>query len=182
MTNNDDPHRRPLPDPPLPEDEAFGLFMKAVDEIYYTLRVVQSSARHAGFTMGVNAYREWMGEELKKFQAASTAAPEKMTMVEMSARAPIGAAILAEDIRQISETAKNRVFLSIKARPGRRGVEIANEFATATPPLLERTVRTALFRLKGDGDIVAVENRWYATDAAPIRRQPDLMGGPDGPA
>jgi hypothetical protein len=163
----------PLPDPPLSEEEAFDLFMRAIDEVYYALRVVKASAQRAGFTAGVDAYRQWMDEELKKFQVASTTAPEKMTLIETINRHPADAH---------GETANDRVLLWIKANPGHRGYRIANEFAAAQPPLPERTVRTALFRLKGEGKIVSVDNRWYAREAAPVRRPPVSIGEPDGPA
>ncbi|BBB95388.1 MULTISPECIES: hypothetical protein [Bradyrhizobium] len=51
----------------------------------------------------------------------------------------------------------------IEANPGKRGVEIATALSAELP---ERTVRTALHRLRG-AKIANVEGRWYVTGATP---------------
>jgi len=53
------------------------------------------------------------------------------------------------------------VFQIIMSQPGLRGVEIVSKASDLTPPLKERTVRTALHRLKEDDKIESRDQRWY---------------------
>lgn len=61
------------------------------------------------------------------------------------------------------------VLSAIKQRPGMRGVEVVALIGT----LQERTVRTALHRLKMAGDIRTDNGRWFPnTPAAPAAAPP----------
>ena len=51
--------------------------------------------------------------------------------------------------------------------PGLRGVEIVDAAAAAGKPLKERTVRTALHRLKTSKKLKSFEERWYVPSDAP---------------
>jgi hypothetical protein len=68
-------------------------------------------------------------------------------------------------------TANDLVHQFIHENPGKRGVEIANNFEKHIFRLPERTVRTALHRLKKAGKIVVVDGFWYEPDAAPESRR-----------
>lgn len=67
-------------------------------------------------------------------------------------------------LRQRSD--QMRVLEAIRATPGMRGVEILRTLETANTPVHERTLRTALARLKGHGFIEQREDRWYEVQAA----------------
>lgn len=70
-----------------------------------------------------------------------------------------------------SPTAAELIFGIISASPGLRGVEIVERTSAAGESVKERTVRTALHRLKMSGKIVNVDERWYLPDAAPEPKQ-----------
>jgi len=59
------------------------------------------------------------------------------------------------------------VFNVITEFPGLRGVEIVNTLSRRGTPILERTVRTVLWRLKNADRIRVVDGRWYSPDSAP---------------
>jgi hypothetical protein len=71
-------------------------------------------------------------------------------------------------------TANALVLIYITENPGQRGVEIATAFVGRLP---ERTVRTALHRLKGAGKIRNVDGRWYTPEATPADPLEELTGG-----
>jgi hypothetical protein len=56
-------------------------------------------------------------------------------------------------------------------------VEIVQTAASLGRPLLERTVRTALYRMKRSGQVRNLGGRWFAADAAPEAQADD--GGDD---
>lgn len=59
------------------------------------------------------------------------------------------------------QTANQIVLDIIEARPGLRGVELVALTEELGAPLKERTVRTALHRLKNQAKIFNHEERWY---------------------
>jgi len=61
-------------------------------------------------------------------------------------------------------TANDLVLAHVRDYPGQRGVDIAAAFARQIP---ERTVRTALHRLKNGEKIKIVDGRWYVCETAP---------------
>jgi hypothetical protein len=69
--------------------------------------------------------------------------------------------------RPLSPKAADIVLEIIQQQPGIRGVNIIRAAADIGRPLLERTTRTALYRMKREGRIRNLEGRWYAADAAP---------------
>jgi hypothetical protein len=161
MSNSTEPSKpatRPLPDPLPSNDEAFKAFMAAMDQVFYATQVMVAAARkeasETAFRAGLDAYKQWIEEQVRRFQAES----------------PVGAATVASPLEDASEqTANDRVLLSITAHPGRRGVDIANEFSRAPQPLPERTVRTALHRLKNAKKIMPVAGLWYTWDIGQTR-------------
>lgn len=74
----------------------------------------------------------------------------------------------------LTPTANDLVHQFIHENPGRRGIEIADNFSKTVWRLPERTVRTALHRLKKAKKIVVVEGRWYTVESAPEAKQPSL--------
>lgn len=64
-------------------------------------------------------------------------------------------------------TAQEIVLMTVGTFPGLRGVDVVKHTASSGTPVKERTVRTALHRLKTAGQIVNVDERWYLPGAAP---------------
>jgi hypothetical protein len=88
-----------------------------------------------------------------------------------------------------TETPKFRaadvVYDIIADKPGLKGHEIVAETEARGTPINERTVRTALFRLKRARAIRAIENGWHVIDVKPEPdpNQPFLdLGDDDGPS
>jgi hypothetical protein len=81
--------------------------------------------------------------------------------------APEAALPLDEDEDGSGPTAQETVLRIVKTMPGLRGVDIVQKAAENGRPVKERTVRTALHRLKNADEIVNVNERWYTPDAAP---------------
>ncbi len=75
---------------------------------------------------------------------------------------------IEEDTEDEALTAKDVVFNIISATPGLRGVQIVAATEKAGTPLKERTVRTALHRLKTADKIKNVDERWYLRDEDPL--------------
>jgi hypothetical protein len=167
--------QRPLPDPPVSNERAFEMFMRAFDDLFHAYQVMQDSVHHhsyeTGFKAGVDACRKWLSQQLESNQGAPISHSQNV-------------AVTANVIRGYDnpqKTGMERVHLFIIAHPGLRGVEIADAFAKSSAPLPERTVRTALHRLK-PGRVRIVDGRWYDAKSAPADPQPQLIGGTDGPA
>lgn len=81
--------------------------------------------------------------------------------------APIAGEVRAEPVTTVRATRapransdQYRVFCAIVAKPGLRGVEIVQTLAQEDDPVHERTVRTALARLKGKR-IEQRDGGWY---------------------
>lgn len=89
---------------------------------------------------------------------------------------------LLSDVESVLEgsTAADKVLALIEANPGLRGVEIANRLSSI---MLERTVRTALHRLRNtrvlNRKIRNVGGKWYTLLAAPADPQSSLIGDDD---
>lgn len=104
-----------------------------------------------GFTNGWNAgydYAQQRFQELMRLQPQppAPAQPPPTNSTIMNERPPTAAEIVLEIIRH---------------EPGLRGVEIVEKTGAMSEPLLERTVRTALYRLKNASKIRSDNERWY---------------------
>lgn len=67
--------------------------------------------------------------------------------------------------RDEGETPANETLLKIIAKtPGMQRQEIVDTACQTLSTLNERTVRTALQRMKGAGELYVTDNRWYVTD------------------
>jgi hypothetical protein len=59
------------------------------------------------------------------------------------------------------------ILSTIRQQPGLVGVDLINAIRRTGNNILERTARTALYRLKVSGSIVNVDGRWYTPDQVP---------------
>jgi hypothetical protein len=122
-----------------------------------------------GFSVGWKAATKYFQEEAEKAREAMKSAPlAAQRTASLSAHnlfLPFG----VDDGVAPSSGARVIVERYIKANPGLRGVDIAKALSSSLP---ERTVRTALHRLKVAGRIKTVDGRWYAGEAAPPDPQP----------
>jgi hypothetical protein len=110
-------------------------------------RVCFDMGYDAGFNAGWDA-------AMRRFTAAMENKPEPEP--ENAMRLPEHKGVADADL-----SAKDKVLALVKDKPGLRGVEIVEAVG-----LHERTVRTALHRLKTSGQIKTEDNKWYAVEGA----------------
>jgi hypothetical protein len=153
----------PLPDEPLPREEARKKFIDALTALASAMMALEASAWRDGW----NKNSEWTKIQLKKFaeKAAQEAADMAFTTVDGRTVAVEVKAMGSGRVSAAGRTAADIVYTFIKDNPGKTGVEIVRGLEDSGLEIHERTVRTALFRLKRD-KIAAVENRWYTTEKA----------------
>ena len=155
-------------------------FIEAMDALFFAMRVVEDLAWHAGWQQ----HQEWMQEQLQKV-AEQADLQKKEVQAKMNAMAAAlmtgkGSMTVAAEVHQLTAapltvgsptftapTLKvvDRVYETIQQHPGLTGVELVRHLEKAGTPLNERTVRTAIFRLKKD-KIQSVQHRWYPIDVA----------------
>lgn len=170
----------PLPDPPWPLTEARDKVIEAFNSLFYLMRCLESSAWRDGHSRGWSGHHEWVQEQFKKIQeevaaeAAAAAEQAKTTAEAMKAAAvthDLGHGVLrtphhdSETRATISKPAADVVYEVIEQHPGLTGVEIVRHLQKVGTPINERTIRTALFRLKVD-KIASVKGRWYTKGEA----------------
>ena len=61
-----------------------------------------------------------------------------------------------------AKSGQAHVLQMIREKPGHRGVDLVQLLEAAGTPVNERTLRTALIRLRQRGAIHQVQDRWYA--------------------
>jgi hypothetical protein len=115
---------------------------------------------HEGFSAGWEAGRKRLQEVMEQVTAQPEPASTRVSQPTSLALFPMDAA--GPNIR-----AADVVLQIISSRPGIRGIEIVNATLDAGSPMLERTVRTALYRMKRDGRIRNLGGRWFTAEAAP---------------
>jgi hypothetical protein len=159
-----------LPNEPPPLDEARDRVTEALATLAYSIRVLEMAAWRSGWDRHV----EWTTIQFKKF--AEQAAQENALaarnaaahgVADLSFVTPTGLAAVAEMKvgAPAGKTAAEIVYTYIKDYPGNTGVEIVRGLEAIGLTIHERTIRTALFRLKKD-KITLVDGRWYTTEAA----------------
>jgi len=153
-------YQRPLPDPPLSRDEARTRFLDAMDELIYAYRVADDAAWREGFHHGWTSYKAWFEEQIAKMR--ETANPQPTAPLQSNP------ANLDVEFRRPPASTRDAVLNFISANPGQKGVQIASALRDIAP---ERTVRTALHRLKVAQKIQVVEGRWYVLDAVTSNQQ-----------
>jgi hypothetical protein len=159
--------------PPEREEEAQAKFMAAQDEFRTAfMRYVDAAIEYGsitgwqqGFDRGWDAAFEYIKTPMGdvKMTAIRNYRPERPV------QPPLPFLSLGADAEL---TAADLVYEFIKSNPGKRGVEIATVFEARTPPIPERTVRTALHRLRHQAEkIKNIDGKWYAADYQPPLRR-----------
>jgi len=135
------------------------------------------------FRQGFDAGWEACNERWRKMLQEATQQVEATAAVAPTTAQPGHDAnqriYLGDDARPAARKAADVVFDVIRSNPGIRGVDIVRATGERGPPLLERTVRTALYRMKRDGLVKNLEARWFAADAAPETGSDDEGGEDD---
>lgn len=153
----------PAPDRAAAQAEARRAAIEAINSLEEAaLRRGFDAGFLAGWEAGQKRIREMMAEAAP--QAAMTAAVEAK-----------GPPALPEGPTVPTVRAADVVSDIIRSNPGIRGVDIVKAAEDAGHPTLERTVRTALYRMKRDGQIKNLDGKWFAADAVP-----DEAGSNDG--
>jgi hypothetical protein len=150
----------PLPDEPPPREIARGNVIKALTELVSAIRVLELSSWRAGW----DKHHEWTTTQLQKFaeQAATEASAQVRNAAHEVPTAPMtGTGTLFGDAAV--RPAADVVYEYIQKYPGSTGVEIVRGLEAHGTPIHERTVRTAIFRLKQD-KITAIANRWFTIE------------------
>lgn len=162
------------PPPPIDYDElakmavaeARGHRSSLIEAHHQALTRYETALWRGAWDTGYNqGWRDGYDAAVKVLDQMRSATPTPTTATRPEAVAPP----LEED-DDAGPTAAQVVIDIIKNSPGMRGVEIVAAAANAGNPVKERTVRTALHRLKTAGAIVSVRERWYITGSSP---QPD---------
>lgn len=155
---------QPPPVPPVElDDHARDLLAAArmqktavVDAVDRYQQTVWNAAYDRGHQQG---WREGYNYALWQIEQARAQVPVASTPPRAE---PEPAPIITEE--DDTPSAQETVLKAVAAKPGMRGVEVV----AAVAPIKERTVRTALHRLKKDGQIVNINERWFLPDAAPV--------------
>lgn len=152
---SDEPSR---PDLEGLQDEA----RRGVTEALKALELAASRrAFHEGFLAGWDAGQKRIREMMAE------AAPRPAMTVRLASEGAATLPLFSEGPPAPTVRAADAVGDIIRANPGIRGVDIVKAAADAGQPILERTVRTALYRMKRDGRIKNLEGKWFAASAAP---------------
>ena len=109
------------------------------------------------------------------FNAGWDAAARRLTLVMEGTRPAAEPSVMpqASSTLEAKRTAIDEVHDHIREYPGQRGVDIANWLGGSAYGIPERTVRTALYRLRIAEKIKNVNDRWYLSDA-PVDSQQKL--------
>jgi hypothetical protein len=156
-------------------NEAFGRLMEALTAYSDAIRR-RAGFRgwEAGYDYGVKSTNEHILNALKGQTIIPKESPGQVPNL-LRTQSSTAAATSSLDTVLTSEppTANELVLAFITDNPGKRGMEIASHFEKTAVSIPERTVRTALHRLKNltPPKIKIVDGRWYAAEAAPADPQ-----------
>ena len=134
---------------------------KALDapEVSGALQGVERFVYRVGYDQGFNA--GW-DAAVRRFTAVlDTSKPRQEPPPSIDPPIAMHATLTADPEDQ---TIKDLVLSSILRRPGQRGVEIVTALRAAGHDANERTVRTALHRLKVALKIKVEDGKWYPVD------------------
>lgn len=153
----------------ITQDDLDRLADDARDKLFEAFKFWRDAISRASFNSGWDRgyKRGWDRAHatiLKRLESATPAVP-----VAGNAPAKIEQAML--DFTEVTLPAADRVLDYINRYPGKRGVDIANHFASTHPPIPERTIRTALHRMKGK-KITIVDGAWHPLKNAEIEAGP----------
>jgi hypothetical protein len=128
---------------------------------------IEAAAYRRGFNDGVRASLKAVKRLRPDVQAGGSNGSDLNRVVSASAAIPATSTVSAQPVRQLRENSDQmRVLKAIQASPGMRGVEILRALEAAGTTVHERTLRTALARLKYHHFIEQREERWYEIQAA----------------
>lgn len=131
----------------------------SLSEVMEAIRGFQNSiaeqAFRAGFKAGWDQASKAIEDALAKGNVRAPM-PRLNNDLQVKAESAVGAKSTGE-----------MVFRIISEFPGLRGVEIVDKLERQGTPVLERTVRTVLWRLKNADRIKVVDGRWFTPDSAP---------------
>ena len=158
------------PSPPTPPDRV-ALQKAARDAVIEAMREWEAASHRRGFGEGWAACNDhWLkllNEATQKTQAGALTITNEAVHV-----AALG---FGTEVRAGYVKASDAVMNIVRGRPGLRGIEIVKAAAEVGQAIHERTVRTALHRMKRGGLIKILEGRWFAAD-----RDPDGLIAGDG--
>jgi len=129
---------------------------KARDSTFAAIKELELAAWHKGFDAGFARGWETAIHRFKTLMEKSDVAPS-----HQSTSAPVSLFLQDHDRPRTLRRASDVVLDIIKAHPGIKGVDIVRISVEAGEPVLERTVRTALYRMKRDGQIRNLGGGWY---------------------
>lgn len=135
------------------------------------MKNLEQTAWRRGFNEGFMAGWEAGQKRIREMMAEAAPQPALATVVPEAPALPL----FPESPSPPTVRASDVVGDIIRANPGIRGVDIVKAAADAGQPILERTVRTALYRMKRDRQIKNLGGKWFAADAVP-----DEAGSNDG--
>lgn len=150
--------------PPLAElasdSASLAALTEALEHLLQAVAVVAISSYRRGWDERQESFKKLYEQKLTPlFEQINKVVTDAETSID---KAEAGLEMME---RAASRTAADVVYDTIQRRPGMTGAELVRFLEGAGMPIHERTVRTALFRLKVD-KIAAVENRWYTAEAA----------------
>lgn len=117
------------------------------------------------------AYSRGYNDAINAMNAAVSAVTPKVRVIDPASIGPY-AETPANRPRGRPATAINLVQTMINERPGLKGAEIVRALGKQGTPVLDRTMRSCLRRLKTKGDVRQRAKRWYpvSKDKADINK------------
>jgi hypothetical protein len=126
---------------------------EARDAFFKALKVHEHTIYKLGYEDGYSAGWEAALSKLAEIKPAANFAPSGPT--------DLGHLLY----KQTDETSTQDTLLDIiKTNPGLKRQEIVEAARRPLPTLNERTVRTALQRMKNAGELQVVDSKWYPTE------------------
>jgi hypothetical protein len=119
-----------------------------------------------GYREGREAGRKELDEQLNTLGDSLKQVADNLQQTLAKAMAKRAAAQAAvqrapQEAASGEPTAMDHVLFYVTMNPGQRGVDIADALGSIPQPIGERTVRTALFRLRHSKKLMRVGDRWY---------------------
>ncbi len=150
------------PSPSTPPDRA-AIQKAARDAVIEAMREWEAASYRRGFDEGWKACNDhWL-----KLLSEATQKTQAGALTTTTEAAHVAGLDFGNEVRASPAKASDAVMSIIRDRPGLRGIEIVKAAAEVGQAIHERTVRTALHRMKRDRLIRNLEGRWFAADHDP---------------
>jgi ribosomal protein S7 len=107
------------------------------------------------------AYSRGYNDAISAMNAAVTAVSPKVRIIDPASIGPYREAPVSSRPRGRPATAINLVKTIIGESPGLKGAEIVRALGSHGTPILDRTMRSCLRRLKASGEVRQRSKRWY---------------------